>query len=157
MERRALQYSMLHHVARSIQRGTLTPAEATEELLEALQYTTTLMKEAVFNSNPRLRLVENDIPHNQPKKNTDSYAVLLPEELTENHVYLLLSPREKEIFWLRLIGKPNREIAEDLCITPSTVQTHITHICEKLKINIRDFTRHAYDNGLNPTLLSNES
>lgn len=157
MERRALQYSMLHHVARSIQHGTLTPAEATEELLEALQYTTTLMKDAVLTSNPRLRLVENDTSENRPKNNTHNYTVLLPEEFTENHAYLLLSPREKEIFWLRLLGKPTREIAETLCITPSTVQTHITSIREKLKISIRDFTRHAYNNGIDPTLLNPEN
>lgn len=156
MERRALQYSIQYSIAKSIQRGSITPAEATQQLIEALQYTTSLMKEASTTSNPRLRLVEELSTQDQTENLIPNNDILIPQELLDNPAYLLLSPREMEVFWLRLLAKPNREIATKLFVTTSTVQTHITHICEKLKINIRDFTRHAYDNGINPTLLSQE-
>lgn len=48
---------------------------------------------------------------------------LLPEPLSE---------REQEVLRLVAIGSPNREIATALCITESTVKTHLQHIFAKL-------------------------
>ncbi len=49
----------------------------------------------------------------------------------------LLSPREVEIVRLVLAGKGNREIAEELCISESTVKNHLSRIFQKLGIRDR--------------------
>ena len=41
-----------------------------------------------------------------------------------------LTPRELEV--LRLMGRSNREIAQELCVAPRTVRNHITSISRKL-------------------------
>ncbi len=48
--------------------------------------------------------------------------------------YELLTAREREILQLLAEGKTNREVAEDLFISPATVETHRAHIMEKLKL-----------------------
>ena len=46
-----------------------------------------------------------------------------------------LSPREKEILELLVEGKVVKEIAERLCLSRKTIETHKYHMMEKLKIN----------------------
>jgi two-component system, NarL family, response regulator NreC len=46
-----------------------------------------------------------------------------------------LSPREREIFGLLVRGLSNRSIAQQLCISVKTVETHRTHIHEKLGVH----------------------
>jgi len=56
----------------------------------------------------------------------------------------LLSAREKEIFPLLADGKSIKEIADTLCISPKTVETHKYNIMEKLRVNsIADLTKIA--------------
>jgi DNA-binding NarL/FixJ family response regulator len=56
----------------------------------------------------------------------------------------LLSIREKEVFPLLADGKNIREIAERLCISPKTVETHKYNILEKLGVeSIADLTKIA--------------
>jgi len=45
-----------------------------------------------------------------------------------------LSQREQNIQQLILAGKSNKEIANELFISVSTVKTHVTHIYHKLKV-----------------------
>jgi len=49
--------------------------------------------------------------------------------------YDALSEREREIFQLIAEGRPNKEIAELLFVSPSTVETHRAHILEKLDLH----------------------
>ena len=49
--------------------------------------------------------------------------------------YDSLSEREREVFQLIAEGKSNKEIAEILFISPSTVETHRAHILEKLDLH----------------------
>ncbi len=44
----------------------------------------------------------------------------------------VLTDRELEVLALLAAGKPNREIAEELTVTPDTVKKHVTHILDKL-------------------------
>src|SRR6266540_2680886 len=44
----------------------------------------------------------------------------------------ILTNRELEVLALLATGKPNREIAEELTVTPDTVKKHVTHILDKL-------------------------
>lgn len=46
-----------------------------------------------------------------------------------------LSEREREIFQLIAEGRSNKEIADLLCISPSTVETHRAHLMEKLDVH----------------------
>lgn len=60
-----------------------------------------------------------------------------------------LSPREKEIFQLLAEGYTNKEIAEKLVISPSTVHSHRGNLMEKLGLNNRrELLQYARDHGL---------
>lgn len=60
-----------------------------------------------------------------------------------------LSPREKEIFQLLAEGYSNKEIAEKLVISPSTIHSHHGNIMEKLGLgNRRDLIQYARKQGL---------
>ncbi len=63
--------------------------------------------------------------------------------------YATLSDREKEIMFMLLQGQTNQTIAENLIITPSTVQAHRTHIMQKLNLETTiDLVRYAIRHGL---------
>jgi len=63
--------------------------------------------------------------------------------------YEELSDREREIMYLLVRGLSNQEIAENLVISPSTVQTHRTRILQKLELeNTIDLVRYAIRHGL---------
>lgn len=63
--------------------------------------------------------------------------------------YEELSEREREIMFLIVRGLSNQEIAEKLVISPSTVQTHRTHILQKLGLETTiDLVRYAIRHGL---------
>jgi DNA-binding NarL/FixJ family response regulator len=49
--------------------------------------------------------------------------------------YQSLSEREREIFQLIAEGHSNKEIAELLSVSPSTIETHRTHIFQKLDVH----------------------
>ena len=48
-----------------------------------------------------------------------------------------LSPREREILRLLAEGKTQKQIADELVISPKTVATHIQHLLAKLGVNSR--------------------
>jgi two-component system response regulator NreC len=61
----------------------------------------------------------------------------------------LTTPREKEVLTLLAYGHTNAEIAEKLCISERTVETHRTNILSKLELRSRaELVRFAIDNGL---------
>jgi two-component system response regulator NreC len=60
-----------------------------------------------------------------------------------------LSPREKEIFHLLAEGYSNKEIAEKLVISPSTVHSHRGNLMQKLGLNNRhELIQYARQRGL---------
>jgi ATP/maltotriose-dependent transcriptional regulator MalT len=48
-----------------------------------------------------------------------------------------LTDRELEVLRLVVAGLSNREIAEQLVVSPGTAKTHIHHICGKLGVRNR--------------------
>lgn len=59
-----------------------------------------------------------------------------------------LSPREREILHLLAEGYSNKEIAEKLVISPSTVHTHRSNLMEKLELsNRRELIQYARQRG----------
>ncbi len=60
-----------------------------------------------------------------------------------------LSPREREILGLICSGKTSRAIAQHLCISDKTVDTHRTRIMQKLDTHcVADLVKFAMTNGL---------
>jgi two-component system, NarL family, response regulator NreC len=60
-----------------------------------------------------------------------------------------LSPRETEVLRLMALGHTNREIAEQLSLSVRTVETHRSHVQQKLGLDGRPaLTRYALENGL---------
>ncbi len=60
-----------------------------------------------------------------------------------------LSPRETEVLRLMALGHTNREIAEQLALSVRTVETHRTHVQQKLGLAGRtELTRYALAHGL---------
>jgi DNA-binding NarL/FixJ family response regulator len=60
-----------------------------------------------------------------------------------------LTQREREILKLIAEGYKNKEIAEDLCISPKTVEKHRANLMEKLDLHsIQALTAFAIERGL---------
>ena len=63
--------------------------------------------------------------------------------------YEALSEREREIFQLVAEGHSNKEIAEMLSVSPTTVETHRAHILQKLGVhNTAELVRYAVRRGV---------
>ena len=60
-----------------------------------------------------------------------------------------LSPRESEVLRLMALGHTNREIGEQLGLSVRTVETHRSHVQQKLGLTTRpELTRYALERGL---------
>ncbi|AGB70210.1 MULTISPECIES: response regulator [Rhizobium] len=65
-----------------------------------------------------------------------------------------LTPRERRILGLIVTGRSNREIAEELQITPATAETHRKNLKKKLGIaTTAGLIRYALDHGIATTAL----
>jgi DNA-binding NarL/FixJ family response regulator len=63
----------------------------------------------------------------------------------------ILSPREREVLKLIAEGHTTKAIAEEMKISPKTVETHRQHIMRKLRTdNIASLTYYAIRHGLRP-------
>ena len=63
--------------------------------------------------------------------------------------FQMLSPREREVFQLVGEGRTNREVAEELEISPATVETHRARILRKLDLhNTADLVRYGMRRGV---------
>lgn len=61
---------------------------------------------------------------------------------------LPLTPAEIRVFWEVVQGLTNKQISENLFISPRTVQTHLSNILGKLQLENRaQLVRFAYENG----------
>ncbi len=115
--------------------GYVVKKAASDELLSAVR--AVAKGEAYFPPSMARKLLEGYL------KQSDAVVPSGPpgyDELTE---------REKEIMFMLIHGYVNQEIADKLVISPSTVQSHRTHILQKLGLNtVVDLVRYAIRHGL---------
>lgn len=76
-------------------------------------------------------------------------------EQAERPPHELLSDREYQVMCLIAVGKSLREIAEDLCVGISTINTYRARILEKMQLkNNTELTHYALENRLVNRLVS---
>ncbi|HRJ31095.1 MAG TPA: response regulator transcription factor [Cyclobacteriaceae bacterium] len=98
---------------------------------------TTVHSGGRFFNDAIMKLVFEDFYTHEKLK---SSAIKLPNELTK---------REYEVLGLVAAGKTNKEIAEMLFISIKTVETHKTHILEKLGLrNSAELVKYAIKNNI---------
>lgn len=115
--------------------GYVLKKAASEDLIKAVR--AVARGEAFFYPSLARKLLDNYLEH------TGHEALPGPPGYDE------LSDREREIMFLLVRGLSNQEIAEKLVISPSTVQTHRTHILQKLSLETTiDLVRYAIRHGL---------
>jgi len=115
--------------------GYILKKAASEELINAVR--AVAKGEAFFYPSLARKLLDNYLEH------SGSATSVGPPGYEE------LSDREREIMFLIVRGLSNQEVAEKLVISPSTVQTHRTHILQKLGLETTiDLVRYAIRYGL---------
>jgi DNA-binding NarL/FixJ family response regulator len=71
--------------------------------------------------------------------------------LSMQQLQAILTTRERELLKLIIDGYKNREIANDLCISLKTVETHRTNLMKKLKVhNVAELISTAEEFGIFP-------
>lgn len=121
------------NAARAGVKGYLPKDTSKEELFEAID---TINRGGEYYS----KLVSEHFMKNFIKKMKADEAVMEKEELT---------PRELEILKLSAVGMSNKEIADKLCISSKTVDTHKAHIMQKLKLkNTAEMVLYAIRNNI---------
>jgi len=100
-------------------RGYLLKDSADEDLLHAMRAVS--QGKSFFSPAVSKILLDDYVRHLTERGLTDRYDSL--------------SPREREIFQLIAEGHSNKEVADLLCLSVSTVDTHRSHIMEKLGVH----------------------
>lgn len=66
-------------------------------------------------------------------------------------VPLPLTPAEEKVFWQVIQGLTNKQIGDQLFVSPRTVQTHLSNILSKLQLENRSqLIRYAFEKGYRP-------
>jgi len=78
----------------------------------------------------------------------DQAAAIGTEDTPQGPEPLPLSPAEEKVFWQVVQGFTNKEIGDNLYISPRTVQTHLSRIMTKLGFSNRSqIVRFAFEPG----------
>jgi DNA-binding NarL/FixJ family response regulator len=76
-------------------------------------------------------------------------CLLAEKMLSGNQLHTVLTTRERELFKLIVEGFKNREIADSLCISIKTVETHRTNLMKKLNVhNVAELISLAEEFGI---------
>lgn len=82
-------------------------------------------------------------------KTVIEHYIRTAEQSLEEDPYETLTDREREVLQMIAEGGSNRQIADHLCLSIKTIQTHRNNIMEKLDIHsTADLTRYALRKGL---------
>jgi DNA-binding NarL/FixJ family response regulator len=110
-------------------RGYLLKSDAEQDLLEAVE---SLLEDKTFLTSPASELLLERFL-NKGQEDSGSLSVL--------------TAREREVLQLIAEGSTNKAIAERLCVSTRTVETHRAHIMTKLKVDsVPDLVRYAIRN-----------
>jgi DNA-binding NarL/FixJ family response regulator len=123
--------------------GYLLKKAASEDLISAVR--AVAQGEAFFYPSMARKLLEGYLKHDSTPRSSGRRSTLPagPSGYDE------LSDREREVMFLLVSGLSNQEIAEKLVVSASTVQTHRTHILQKLGLETTiDLVRYAIRHGL---------
>ena len=124
----------VHEALRAGAKGYLLKDSAPEELMLAIRKV--MRGQFYLSAAINARVIEGFV-QTTPNETASAFNVL--------------SPREREVLQLLAEGRSTREIAEKLNVSGKTVETHRTHIMEKLKLHtIAELTRYAIREGLTP-------
>ena len=82
-------------------------------------------------------LLEHEPAWERFKEEVLSFTGVVPNEDSEDPIFEVLSPREREILGHVAEGSTNSQIGEKLYISEKTVRNHITHVFEKLGVKSR--------------------
>jgi DNA-binding NarL/FixJ family response regulator len=100
-------------------RGYLLKDSADAELVRAV--TAVAEGKSYFSPNVAAIMLDDYVRHLTEKGMADRYTSL--------------SEREREVFQLVAEGHSNKEVANLLCVSPATVETHRAHILQKLDLH----------------------
>jgi DNA-binding NarL/FixJ family response regulator len=100
-------------------RGYLLKDSADAELVRAV--TAVAEGKSFFSPNVAAIMLDDYVRHLAEKGIADRYSAL--------------SEREREVFQLVAEGHSNKEVANLLCVSPATVETHRAHILQKLDLH----------------------
>lgn len=114
--------------------GYLVKRSAPDELISAIH--AVQRGDSFLSPSVSKRVIEEYLRvGNRPEKDDDAFEIL--------------TDREREVLQLIAEGRVNREIAELLHISIKTVETHRSHIMEKLNMrNVAELTQYAIRKGL---------
>ncbi|MFH1152381.1 MAG: response regulator transcription factor [Pseudomonadota bacterium] len=75
--------------------------------------------------------------------------VCMGNRSSQEELYDTLSNREREVFQMLAEGRSTREIADTLCVSPSTIKTHRANIIKKLQMdNLSALIQYAIQLGI---------
>jgi DNA-binding NarL/FixJ family response regulator len=99
-----------------------------------------MMQQIIANREEKTKDPQNLTPISQNREDVEQS----PEKLDP----LPLTPAEQRVFWEVIQGLSNKQISENLYISPRTVQTHLSNILSKLELENRtQLVKFAYDKG----------
>jgi DNA-binding NarL/FixJ family response regulator len=102
-----------------------------------------------FHSQELVAKIQGAVARNERLKQAMDEAIKSGEGLADAEPDPLpLSPAEEKVFWEVVKGFTNKEIADNLYISPRTVQTHLSRIMTKLGFTNRSqIVRFAFEHG----------
>jgi len=81
--------------------------------------------------------LEEAISYALEKEDTDPLTTSAPQEPSTGQALVVLSRREEEVAALVARGMSNRQIAQELFLSESTIENHVSKILRKLELTSR--------------------
>ncbi|QQE67039.1 DNA-binding response regulator [Leptolyngbya sp. BL0902] len=104
-----------------------------------------------FHIKELIAKVQGAIDRSARMRGVFTQSALPPREAPVVLNPLPLTPAETKVFWEVVQGFTNKQIGDHLCLSPRTVQTHLSNMLTKLKLDNRSqLVRFAFEQGHRP-------